>query len=378
MTNIKRNHPGIAYLSGLSELGYSDFINLANEDTDLLPSGKLLKAATHALTKGFNNYTDLNGYLQLRKNISQFVMKEFAYTYDAHSEITITAGISQAVSTAISSLIREGDEVIIFEPAFYVYDLMIMANGGRPVYIQLKQPDFHIDWDEVQKVINSRTKMIIINSPNFPTGSVFSVTDMEKLAKIINGTKIIILSDESFHQIVFDGIEHLSVARFPKVAEQTMIISSFGKALHVEGWKLAYCLAPAKIMADFRKLHNVLSYSVNAPLQVALSSVLEDDEIFKGIVEKFQAKRDLLLDGLKDTKFKFTPSKGTYFQVLNYSDVFDGKEGDFCNYLLETKKLALMPLSYYFHDLIDQKCVRVCFGKSDETLKKAIEILNSL
>jgi len=378
MFDIKKIHPGITYLNHLPSASNPDIISLAGERTDLLPHKKLIKAAQNAIAHGHNQYENVNGYWPLREKISKFIKEEYTYTYDPEEEVTITAGSSQAITAAISTFIREGDEVILFEPAFYSYDLIVMANGGRPVYVQMKQPDYHIEWEEVQKRINARTKMIIINNPHYPTGSILSSADMEKLGRIVIGANIIVLSDESFNQVVYEGYEHQSIARFPKLAEHSMIFSSFGKALHIEGWKLGYCLAPDKLSSSFRKVHHLQTFSVNTPLQVAISEIISNPEVYADVIPIYQAKRDLLVNGLKRSKFKVTPSRGTYFQILNFSEISDRKDTDFCNYLIESHKIEVMPLSYFYHDLIDQKCIRLCFAKKDETLNKAVDIFNRL
>ena len=378
MIDIKKVHPGLTYLSSLLTLLNNEIINLASESQVFAPHKNLIKAATSALRNNYNQCNNLDGYLPLREKISEHIQNEYSHIYHPEKEITITAGISQAIATAIAAFVRDGDEVILFEPAFYSYSLMITANGGRPVYIPMKQPDFHIDWDEVQKQITSRTKMIIINTPHFPTGAVFSAEDMEKLTKILAGSKIIILSDESFGQIVFEGYEHQSIARFPKLAGRSIIVASFGKALHVDGWEIGYYLAPAKISEELRKFQHPQILSVNAPLQMALAEFLAEPADYSEIAKKFEAKRDILVYGLKHSNFVVCPSKGTYFLILNYSSVSEVRDLDFCKNLFDNQKIAAMPLSYFYHDLIDQKHLRICFAQSDETLFKAVDILKQL
>jgi methionine transaminase len=378
MIDIKRNNPGITYLNSLQSSLKNEALDLASENQDFTPNKKLIENAVKSVKNNYNQCNDLNGYLSLRETIGKIVQKEYTYSYDPDEEITVTAGTSQAIATAISAFVHEGDEVILFEPAYYSYELMILANGGRPIYVQMKQPDFHIDWVDVQKVITSRTKMIIINSPHHPSGSILTAGDMEKLTKVVNGTKIIILSDESFHQLVFEGYEHQSVARFPKLAERSVIISSFEKALHIEGWKIGHCLAPAKISADFRKIHQLQVASVNAPLQIALAEFLNQYNMPDNVAQDYQTKRDIIVNGLKRSKFSFSPAKGSYFQILNYSDASEYKDIEFCKYLSDKYKIELMPLSFFFHDLTDLKSIRLCFAKADETLHKAVDILSQL
>jgi methionine aminotransferase len=378
MIDIKKVHPGLTYLSSLSTLLNNEIVNLTRESQAFTPHKELVQAATIALRNNYNQCSDLNGYLPLREKISQHVQNEYTHIYNPEKEITITAGTSQAIATAIAAIVRDGDEIILFEPAFYSYSLMITANGGRPVYIPMKQPDFHIDWDEVQKQITSRTKMIIINTPHFPTGAAFSAEDMEKLTKILAGSKIIILSDETFGQIIFEGYEHQSIARFPKLAGRSIIVSSFGKALHVDGWEIGYYLAPAKISEELRKFQHPQILSVNAPLQVALAEFLSEPVDYPDIAKKFEAKRDILVNGLKHSNFVVCPSKGSYFLILNYSSVSDARDQDFCKNLFDNQKIAAMPLSYFYHDLIDQKNICICFAQSDETLFKAVDIFKQL
>ena len=374
MIDIKKIHPGINYFDKLSAYSGNGYINIAN--TSLQPDAKIISALAKSFKSGLNLYTGLDGYLPLRQIITSLIEKNYTYSFNPETEITITAGASQAIAIAISAFIKEGDEAIIFEPSYYTYGSLVQANGGRPLYIRLKQPDFHIDWDEVQKGINSRTKLILINSPHNPSGSILSAHDMERLSRIVNGTNIIVVSDESFENIIFDNYEHQSVARFPKLAERSLIISSFGKSLHTEGWKLGYCAAPAKISADFRKFHHFMSFSVNAPMQTAIYDILSQPELIQNISAQLQAKRDLLLNGLKKSRFRITPSHGTYYQLLNYCEISNVKDMEFAQELLDKHKLVVFPLSYFYHDLADLKFIRICFAQPDDLLKKAIEILN--
>jgi methionine transaminase len=378
MIDIKKIHPCIPYFNNLSTLSDKTIINLTSNGQNCLDHEKIKEIALSAITSGHSGQSDLNGHHELRKKIADYFEKQYTWKYNPATEITITAGAPQAISTIISSIIKEGEEVIIIEPSFFSYGQIVEANSGRPVYIQMKQPDFHIDWDEVQKCVNSRTKLIIINSPHNPSGTLMNASDMERLAKMINGTKILILSDESFLNILFDNYEHQSIARFPKLAERAFIVSSLGKWFSTDGWKIGFCAAPSKLSSDFRLFHNVLSYSVNNPFQVAFSLLLEEPENYQSVAIKLQAKRDLLISELKKSKFMLHPSQGSYFQLLNFSKISSKKDSAFAQYLLEEKSIATVPLSFFYHDLADQKYIRICFAQPDETLLKAIEILKKI
>lgn len=378
MIDIQKINPGVVLFGRMQQLSDKRIQNLCNEGADWLLHDQLLRSFKNSFVANTLMYAPLVGYYPLREKISRQIENDYSYTYHPESEITITAGAANAISIAISAFIKEGDEVIIFEPSYFTYSPVVLANGGRPRYIKLKLPDFHIDWEEVQKGITGNTRMIIINSPHNPTGKLFTAQDMERLARIVNGTKIIILSDESFDRIVFEGYEHQSIARFPKLAERSLIIFSFGKSLLTEGWKVGYCLAPEKLSADFRKFHHMFSFSVNLPFQVAISEIFNEKGIFEDKAKQMEGKRNQLIMGLKNSGFKIDPSKGSYFQILNYSGISDERDTDFCNQLLEKHHLAVMPLSYFYHDSSDNKLFRVCFSVSEETLEKALLSLNSL
>jgi methionine aminotransferase len=378
MIDIKKIHPCIPYFNSLSKLADKKIINLTSNGQNCLPNEKIKDIAIAALTLGHSGISDLDGHIGLREKIACFFEKEYSWKYNPATEITITAGAPQAISTIISAFIKEGDEALIIEPSFFSYGQIVDANGGRPVYIQMKQPDFHIDWDEVQKGINGHTKLIIINSPNNPTGKTLNASDIERLAKIVNGTKILILSDESFLNILFDKFEHQSITRYPQLAERSFIVSSLGKWFSTDGWKIGFCAAPTKLTADFRRFHNVISYSVNSPFQVAFDLLLKDPSNYQSVASILQEKRDLLISGLKKSKFSIVPSQGSYFLLLNFSKISNSKDIDFVRYLLDEKNIATVPLSYFYHDLADQKYIRICFAQPNETLIQAIELLQNI
>ncbi|MBL7970013.1 MAG: aminotransferase class I/II-fold pyridoxal phosphate-dependent enzyme [Prolixibacteraceae bacterium] len=350
-------------------------IDLALGKTDFPCPEKLADMAATYIRSGYNNYAPHEGISELRKVISDRVMRLYNHLYNPETEITITAGHNQAIMTAISTTIKDEDEVIIFEPAYESYAPAVSINGGRPVYVALKQPNFHIDWEEVRKMITSKTRMIIINSPHNPTGAVLSDSDLIQLQHLTNGTNIVILSDEIYGSIVFDNNTHQSVSRYSKLADRSFIVSSFGPVFNINGWGLAYILAPEKLMNEFRRIHQFQIYNVNTPLQYALSEYLQTDDSWKDISEMYQGKRNYFNRLLGDSLFKVVPAQGSYFEILDYSNISDESDIDFTFRLASEYGVAVAPVSAFLHEKNKLKMVRICFAKNHETLEKAAERL---
>jgi len=353
-------------------------INLSQGFPDFNCDEELVSLVNKYMLKGFNQYAPMAGLISLREVLAEKTDYMYSAKYDPETEITITAGATQAIFTAISAIIKEGDEVIVFEPAYDCYQPAISLNGGKTIYLQLKAPLYSIDWEEVKKAINYRTKMIIINTPHNPTGSIMTASDMSELEKITSGTEIVILSDEVYEHIIFDGHEHQSVARFPRLAERSFIISSFGKTFHATGWKMGYCVAPKNLMTEFRKVHQFVVFCCNTPMQHALAEYLKNKKNYLNLGSFYQKKRDYFNTSIKDSKFKMASSAGTYFQLLNYSEISDEKDTDFAARLTKELGIASIPISVFYHNLIDNRVIRLCFAKKEETLKKAVEILNNI
>ncbi len=351
-------------------------VNLSQGFPDFGVSPKLISLVDEHMRKGNNQYAPMPGVMALREAIAQKVENLYSAQYNPESEITITAGGTQALFTAISAWVKEGDEVIIIEPAYDSYAPAVELCGGRPVYVQLSYPDFTINWDNVKKLVNRNTRMIIINTPHNPTGSVLGAADMEKLEKLTRNTDIVILSDEVYEHIIFDGLEHQSVARYPKLAERSFIVSSFGKTIHATGWKIGYCLAPANLMNEFRKAHQYNVFSVNTPMQFALAEYILDKDTYLGLSDFYKQKRDTFNKLFKETKFKQKASKGTYFQLLDYSAITDEKDTDLAIRLTKEFGVAAIPISVFYHKPQDNKVLRFCFAKGDETLERAAEKLS--
>lgn len=379
MTGSKLPNVGTTIFTVMSALANEHkAINLSQGFPDFLSSKELIRLVNHYMLKGCNQYAPMQGLMSLREVIAEKTEELYSYKYHPESEITITAGGTQALYTAITAFVNDGDEVIVFEPAYDSYVPSIEVNGGVPIYMQLKGNDFNIDWKQVEKAVNARTKMIILNSPHNPSGSVMSAYDLEKLQKIVTGTNIIILSDEVYEHIIYDGLEHQSIARFPKLAERSLIVSSFGKTFHNTGWKIGYCVAPKRLMEEFRKIHQFLVFSVNTPIQYALADFLKNKEEYLSLNSFYQKKRDLFNSLLSGSKFIIRPSRGTYFQLLDYSKISDEKEKEFAVRLTKEIGVASIPVSVFYHKEFENKVLRFCFAKSDETLEKAAEKLITL
>lgn len=353
-------------------------INLSQGFPDFKGDEKLIDLVSNAMKNGLNQYAPMAGLMALREQIAQKTTNLYGVNYNPDTEITITAGGTQAIYTAIAATITEGDEVIIFTPAYDCYEPAVELNGGKSVFVQLLAPDYTIDWDQVKKLITQRTKMIIINTPHNPTGKILCKKDMLALEKIVADTDILILSDEVYEHIIYDNEKHQSACKFPKLAERSFIVASFGKTFHNTGWKIGYCMAPSNLMKEFRKAHQFIVFSVNTPVQHALAEYLKNENTYLGLSDFYQQKRDFFVERIKDSKFEILPSKGTYFQLLSYKNISDEKDTDFAVRLTKEYKLASIPVSVFYQKNVDEKILRFCFAKQEETLERAAEILNKV
>ncbi|MCB0479974.1 MAG: aminotransferase class I/II-fold pyridoxal phosphate-dependent enzyme [Flavobacteriales bacterium] len=363
-------------MSGLS--AEQGAINLSQGFPDFGVDPQLIDLVTGYMKAGHNQYAPMPGLLSLRKAISQKIEKSYSLAYNPESEITITSGATQAIYSAISAVVKEGDEVILFTPAYDCYSPAIELNGGKPIHIQLQHPYYTVDWNEVKKTVNYRTKLIIINTPHNPTGSILSAADMMELEKITHNSDILILSDEVYEHIIFDGYEHQSVARFPKLAERSFIVYSFGKTFHATGWKLGYCVAPEKLMHEFRKTHQFQVFACNHPMQAAMAEYISVESNYNGVSLLYQQKRDLFNSLLKGSRFVIRPSAGTYFQLLDYSAISKDDDLSLAQKWTKEQKVSSIPVSVFYHKSVQNGVLRFCFAKQDETLARAAQILASL
>ena len=350
-------------------------INLSQGFPDFDISSALIDLVHKFMKEGHNQYAPMTGIPGLREQISAKVEALYGARYDFQKEINITAGATQALHTAISATVSEGDEVIVFEPAYDSYVPVVRMHGGIVKFAQLKLPDYHIDWNEVKKLISSRTRLIIINSPHNPTGSILHETDMKMLDKLTRNTDIFILSDEVYEHLIYDGQRHESICRYPELAQKSFVVGSFGKTFHATGWKLGYILAPENLMDEFRKAHQFVVFACNTPIQFAIAEYMKDKAVFENLGSFYQEKRDSFLNLIKGSRFNVVPSYGTYFQLLVYSRIIDEPETDFAIRMTKEFKLASIPVSVFYQKNTDNKVLRFCFAKKEETLQKAAEIL---
>lgn len=362
-----------AIMSGLAR--EHNAINLSQGFPDFPISEKLIELVHQNMLKGNNQYAPMQGVLLLRERISEMFHNRYKADYHPDNEISITAGATQGLFTAISAFVRPGDEVIVFEPAYDSYAPAVKLQGGMVKYAQLKQPDYSIDWDTLPALISGNTKMIIINSPHNPTGTVIKAADLKKLETLIRNRDIIVLSDEVYEHIIFDNLKHESICKYPSLAKQSIVIGSFGKTFHATGWKCGFVLAPSNLMAEFRKVHQFVVFAVNTPVQNAIAEFLKDKENYVHLGSFYQQKRDLFLNLVKKSRFTAIPAKGTYFQLLSYEGISEERETDFAIRLTKEFGVASVPVSPFYHNGTDNKILRFCFAKQTETLEKAAEIL---
>jgi len=350
-------------------------INLSQGFPDFAVSKELVSLINQHMRKGNNQYAPMPGLPLLRERIAAKTELLYGAIYNPETEVTVTAGATQALFTAISAFIRKDDEVIVFEPAYDSYTPAIRLNGGIPKISRLQLPDYTIHWDEVEKLLSSRTRMIIINSPHNPSGAILKPSDLEMLAKLTKDTEILILSDEVYEHIVFDGHRHESVSRHPELMKRSLVTCSFGKTFHATGWKTGYCIAPEYLMKEFRKIHQFVVFAVNTPLQYALADFLETPEHYQGLEAFFEKKRDFFIQALQGSRFGIRPAQGTYFQLLDYSNISEEEEMDFARRLTIEYKVASVPTSSFYSQPANNSMLRFCFAKSEETLEKAAKIL---
>ena len=350
-------------------------INLSQGFPDFNAEDVLFERVAHWMRAGHNQYAPMAGVPALRGAIAAKVRALYGADYDPELEITVTAGATQALFTAVAALVHPGDEVIVFEPVYDSYVPAIELAGGVVRRARLAAPDYRPDWAAVRALVSPRTRMIMINTPHNPSGTVWLADDLRELAAITAGTGIIVVADEVYEHIVFDGLRHESVARYPDLAQRSVVVSSFGKTYHVTGWKVGYVLAPRELMAEFRKVHQFNVFTVNTPVQLALADYMADSSRYLELAAFYQAKRDTFRAGLARTGFELLPCTGTYFQTARYGAISDAPDTGFVDWLTREVGVAAIPLSAFFGDGHDEKVIRFCFAKRDETLAAAFERL---
>ena len=353
-------------------------VNLGQGFPDFDCDPLLIEAVYEAMKRGLNQYPPMAGAVPLREAISAKIAAAHRRRYDPGSEITVTAGATQAIITAILAIVRAGDEVIVLEPCYDSYVPNIELAGGTVVRVPLVPHTFRPDFDRIAQAVTSRTRAILINSPHNPSATIWSAADMRKLQDLLAPTDVLVISDEVYEHMVYDGREHESAARFPGLAARAFIVSSFGKTYHVTGWKVGYVAAPAPLTAEFRKVHQFNVFTVNTPMQHGLATYMSDPQRYLALPAFYQRKRDLFREGLGRTRFEILPSEGSFFQCVDISKVSDLPEAQFCQWLTSEIGVAAIPLSAFYGGGFDQHVVRFCFAKREETLHAAIERLAKL
>ncbi len=372
-------HVGTTIFSRMSALAAQHgAVNLGQGFPDFACDPKLVDMVTTAMREGFNQYPMGIGAPVLREAVVDKIARVYGQRYDANAEITITPGATEGLTTAILCSVHPGDEVIVIEPAYDSYMPAIELAGGVPVPVQMEvapHGGYSVPWARVAAAVTPRTRLIVINTPHNPTGSVLRAADMEALCGIVRGTDILLLSDEVYEHMVYDGERHDSVCRYPELAQRSFVVSSFGKTYHVTGWKIGYVAAPAALTAEFRKVHQYNVFSVNTPMQHGIAAYMADPAPYIGLPDFYQRKRDLFRQGLAGSRFELLPADGTYFQCVRYDRISSQSEAEFAEWLTTEIKVAAIPVSAFYRDGKDSGIVRFCFAKQDETLALALERL---
>ena len=370
---------GTSIFSIMSEMARKyNAINLSQGFPDFPVDPEIIGLVRHYMEKGHNQYAPSSGIYDLREKISHMKSRHYGHTYDPETEITITSGATEALYCAFAALLDPEDEVILFDPAYDSYAPAVVLNGGVPIHIPLKFPEYRIDWEMVKKYITQRTRIIVINTPHNPTGAVISAEDLEELNKIVSNNEIFLIGDDVYEHITFDKAPHHSLATHPDLRKRSFVISSFGKSMHATGWKVGYCAAPAEMMNEFRKVHQFVTFATNTPVQFALADYLDNPDRFNDLGAFYQEKRDFFRSALSGSRFDVLDCSGTYFQLLSYSRITDEKDVSFASRLTKEHGIASIPVSVFYRSGIDNHVLRFCFAKKEETLERAAAILHKV
>lgn len=353
-------------------------INLAQGFPDFDCDPALVSAVASYMKQGNNQYAPMPGVLALREALASKIHRWQGARYDPATEITITSGATEALFCAIAAFVGPGDEVVLVEPCYDSYVPVVRLNRGRPVFVTLRYPDYRLDWDEMRRAVTPRTRMVILNSPHNPTGQILTLGDLHHLADILEGTPAIVLSDEVYEHVVFDGLEHCSVCRVPALAARSCVVSSFGKTFHTTGWKIGYVSAPAPLTAEIQRVHQFVTFASHTPTQLAYAEIVRARTDYGDLATFYQRKRDRFLALLEGSRFRPIPCRGTYFQLLDYSAVSSEHDRDFAMRLLRERLVASIPTSAFLYASQAPPVLRFCFAKRDETLEHAAERLRAV
>jgi methionine aminotransferase len=353
-------------------------VNLGQGFPDFDCDPRLLDVVTTAMRSGLNQYPPMAGVPSLREAIAAKLATLYGHAYDPEHEITVTAGATQGILTALLAVVHPGDEVIVLDPCYDSYEPNILLAGGVPVHVPLTPRTFRPDFAAIAKALSPRTRAIIVNTPHNPSATVWTADEMRRLAELLRPTDVVVLSDEVYEHMVYDGAEHQSVARFPDLAARSFVVSSFGKTYHVTGWKVGFVAAPKPLSTEFRKVHQFNVFTVNTPVQHGLAAFMKDPAPYLELSAFYQRKRDLFRAGVESSRLKVMPTAGTYFLNVDYSAISDESEEAFCRWLIREVGVAAIPLAPFYADAREQKLVRFCFAKKDETLQRALDRLSKL
>jgi methionine aminotransferase len=362
-----------AVMSRLAEEHHA--INLSQGFPDFDCDPELVEAVARQMRSGNNQYAPMPGVFALREALSRKIELLYGRRYDPATEITVTSGATEGIFSSLTALVRPGDEVVLLQPAYDSYLPAVQLCGGTPVFVTLRGPEYRVDWDDVRRAISGRTRVIVVNSPHNPTGMVFDADDIRELTSVLQRTNAVVVADEVYEHIVFDGRRHESLARYPDIAERAVVISSFGKTYHTTGWKIGYCAAPRALSAEVARVHQFVTYAVNGAIQRAYAEWITRDPTSTGVASFYQAKRDRFLQLLEGSRFKPLPCRGTYFQMLDYSAITGEDDSDFALRLLTAHGVASIPVSPFLTGAQPGPVLRFCFAKRDETLERAAERL---
>jgi methionine aminotransferase len=367
---------GVSIFSVMSRLAEEHgAINLSQGFPDFDCAPELVDAVARAMREGHNQYAPMLGIFPLRQALARKIELLYGRRYDPATEITVTSGATEGIFSTLTALVRPGDEVVLLQPAYDSYAPAVQLSGGVPVFVTLRGPDYHVDWNEVRRAITRRTRVIMINSPHNPTGMVLERDDLRQLASILEHTDAVVVADEVYEHIVFDGRRHESVARHPEIADRAVVISSFGKTFHTTGWKIGYCAAPAALSAEVARVHQFVTYAVNGAIQRAYAEFVMRDPASSTVTPFYQAKRDLFLRLIEGSRFRPLPCRGTYFQMVDYSAITAERDSEFALRLIHEHGVAAIPVSPFMTGVDPGPVLRFCFAKRDETLEKAAERL---
>ena len=367
---------GVTIFSVMSQLAQDvGAINLGQGFPDFNCAPELVDAVARCMRDGHNQYAPMLGVYALREALARKIELLYGHRYDPATEIVVTAGATEGLFSTLTALVRPGDEVLLFQPAYDSYAPAVLLSGGTPAFVTLRRPDYRVDWDEVRRALTPRTRAIVLNTPHNPTGTVFDASDMRELSRVLQHTDAFVVSDEVYEHIVFDGERHESIARYPEIAARAVVISSFGKTYHTTGWKIGYCAAPQALAAEVARVHQWVTYAVNTPIQRAYTEMVDRDPVCAGVTSFYQAKRDRFLQLIGNSRFRPLACRGTFFQVVDYSTITDERDTDFAIRLTKEHGVAAIPISPFLTGVDPGPVLRFCFAKRDETLEAAAERL---